>query len=89
MSDAGRVSLVGAGPGDPGLLTLRAARAIGTAEVLLYDALASDAIVALAQPGCEKIYVGKRGGNHAMPQEQIEALMVEKARSGKLVKEML
>lgn len=85
MSEAGRVSLVGAGPGDPGLLTLRAAEALRTADVLLYDALASDPIVNLASPSCERIYVGKRGGNHAMPQSQIEALMVEKAREGRHV----
>lgn len=85
MSEPGRVSLVGAGPGDPGLLTLRAADALRHAEVLLYDALASDPIVNLVPPSCERIYVGKRGGNHAMPQAQIEALMVEKARTGKHV----
>ncbi len=84
MSD-GRVVLAGAGPGDPGLLTLRAADALAHADVLLYDALASDPIVALAPPSCERIYVGKRGGNHALPQEQIEALMIAKAREGKTV----
>lgn len=81
----GIVFLVGAGPGDPGLLTLRAAAALARADVLLYDALASDATVAMARPACERIFVGKRGGNHAMPQEQIEELMVEKAREGKTV----
>ena len=60
-SREGRVFLVGAGPGDPGLLTLRAAELLRDAEVLLYDALASDAIVALAPPACERIFVGKRG----------------------------
>jgi len=82
---SGRVILAGAGPGDPGLLTLRAAEALRQADVLLYDALASDAIVAMATPACEKIFVGKRGGNHAMPQDDIEALMVRKAREGKIV----
>jgi len=82
---AGFVSLVGAGPGDPGLLTLHAARALREAEVLLYDALASEAVVALASPSCERRFVGKRGGNHAMPQEEIEALMVAHARNGKRV----
>ncbi len=81
----GRVILVGAGPGDPGLLTVRAADALRTCDVLLYDALASDPIVALAPPSCERIYVGKRGGNHAMPQAEIEALMVRKARDGNTV----
>ncbi|HUY10951.1 MAG TPA: uroporphyrinogen-III C-methyltransferase [Candidatus Dormibacteraeota bacterium] len=82
---AGRVSLVGAGPGDPGLLTLHAARALGEAEVLLYDALASEATIALAAPDCERIFVGKRGGEHAMAQEAIEELMLARARAGKRV----
>ncbi|MBV8489563.1 MAG: uroporphyrinogen-III C-methyltransferase [Candidatus Eremiobacteraeota bacterium] len=82
---SGRVSLVGAGPGDPGLLTLRGADALRDADVLLYDALAADAVVALAPARCERIFVGKRGGNHAMPQSQIETLMVERARDGKRV----
>ncbi|HTX56371.1 MAG TPA: uroporphyrinogen-III C-methyltransferase [Candidatus Acidoferrales bacterium] len=81
----GRVVLVGAGPGDPGLLTLHAAAALAAADVLLYDALASDAIVALAPPGCERIFVGKRAGDHAMPQEEIEALMIARAHEGKRV----
>jgi uroporphyrinogen III methyltransferase/synthase len=78
----GKVFLVGAGPGDPGLLTLRAAQVLRTAEVVLFDALASDAVVALAPPQCERIFVGKRGGDHAMPQDEIEALAIEKARRG-------
>ncbi|MDQ2872830.1 MAG: SAM-dependent methyltransferase, partial [Candidatus Eremiobacteraeota bacterium] len=61
MNEAGKVFLVGGGPGDPGLLTLRAERALRTAQVLLYDALASDPVVALAPPECEAIFVGKRG----------------------------
>jgi uroporphyrinogen III methyltransferase/synthase len=81
----GTVFLVGAGPGDPGLLTLRAADVLRHAGVLLYDALASDAIVAMAPPECERIFVGKRGGNHAMPQGEIEALAILKAREGKRV----
>ena len=81
----GRVVLVGAGPGDPGLLTLRAAQALACADVLLYDALASDPIVALAPVHCERIYVGKRGGTHEMPQSQIEELMIARARDGNIV----
>ncbi len=71
--------MVGAGPGDPGLLTLRAAAVLARADVLLYDALAADAIVALAPATCERIFVGKRGGSHAMTQAEIEALMIRKA----------
>ncbi|HEX4012673.1 MAG TPA: uroporphyrinogen-III C-methyltransferase [Candidatus Cybelea sp.] len=81
-SRSGRVFLVGAGPGDPGLLTLRAAELLERADVLLYDALASDAIVALAPASCERIFVGKRAGTHAMPQAQIERLAIERARTG-------
>ncbi len=81
----GRVHLVGAGPGDPGLLTLRAAELLRAADVLLYDALVADAIVALAPPGCERVFVGKRRAAHAMPQADIERLMIEKARAGKRV----
>ncbi|MGB6986286.1 MAG: uroporphyrinogen-III C-methyltransferase [Candidatus Aquilonibacter sp.] len=84
-SPQGRVVLVGAGPGDPGLLTLRAAAVLGNADVLLYDALASDPIVAFAPATCERIFVGKRGSDHAMPQEEIEALMIALAREGKRV----
>ena len=81
----GTVFLVGAGPGDPGLLTLRAADVLRHADVLLYDALASDPIVGMAPAACERIFVGKRGGDHAMPQQEIEALAIAKAREGKRV----
>jgi uroporphyrinogen III methyltransferase / synthase len=84
-SRPGTVYLVGAGPGDPGLLTLRAAELLRSADVLLYDALASDAIVSLAPSSCERIFVGKRGGNHAMPQAHIEELAILKAREDKRV----
>jgi uroporphyrinogen III methyltransferase / synthase len=82
---AGKVSLVGAGPGDPGLLTLRGASVLREADVLLYDALVSDAVVELAPESCERIFVGKRGGKHAMPQDEIEALAIERARAGQRV----
>src|SRR5579871_2392662 len=86
-SRAGKVYLVGAGPGDPGLLTLRAAEVLRTADVLLYDALASDAVVAFAPPDCERIFVGKRGGEHAIAQIEIEALLIAKARErGRVVR---
>jgi uroporphyrinogen III methyltransferase/synthase len=84
-SNRGVVALVGAGPGDPGLLTLRAHELLRSADVLLYDALAADAIVAIAPPACERIFVGKRAAEHAMPQREIEELMVRKARAGKRV----
>jgi uroporphyrinogen III methyltransferase/synthase len=81
-SRAGAVSLVGAGPGDPGLLTLRAAELLRDADVVLYDALVSDEVLALVPPWCERIFVGKRSGVHAMPQAAIEELAVRKAREG-------
>ncbi|MBC5816180.1 MAG: uroporphyrinogen-III C-methyltransferase [Candidatus Eremiobacteraeota bacterium] len=81
----GKVSLVGAGPGDPGLLTLKAARALRNADVLLHDYLASEATVALASESCEKIYVGKTAGAHTLSQDEINALIVRKAREGKRV----
>src|SRR5690348_11060943 len=80
-----KVYLVGAGPGDPGLLTFRAADVLLNAEVLLYDALAAVWIVALARPQCGRIFVGKRGGNRAMPQADIHAIMVAHAREGRRV----
>lgn len=81
----GKVYLVGAGPGDPGLLTLRAAQVVRAADVLLYDALVSEAVLSMAPESCERIFVGKRGGNHAMPQDEIETLMVHKAGEGRYV----
>ena len=84
-SGRGRVSLIGAGPGDPGLLTFRAAELLRDADVMLYDALASEPIVALAPPACERIFVGKRAGDHAMAQDDIEALAIEHARRGRHV----
>ena len=81
----GKVWLVGAGPGDPGLLTLKAARAIAACEVLVYDYLASPAIVALAAPSCEKIYVGKKAGAHTLTQDEITALIVRLGLEGKNV----
>jgi uroporphyrin-III C-methyltransferase len=76
---------VGAGPGDPELLTLKAVRAIQAATVLLVDDLVSDAIVALARPGARIVHVGKRGGCKSTPQAFIEKLMVMAAREGENV----
>jgi uroporphyrinogen III methyltransferase / synthase len=81
----GKVWLVGAGPGDPGLLTLKGARALAQCDTLVYDYLASPAIVALAPPDCEKIYVGKKAGQHTLSQDEITALIVRLGRAGKKV----
>jgi len=76
------VRLVGAGPGDPDLLTVRAARAIAEADVLLVDDLVDDRVVALARPGARVVRVGKRGGCRSTPQAFIQRLMVRYARTG-------
>jgi uroporphyrin-III C-methyltransferase len=81
----GKVYLIGAGPGDPELLTLRALRALGEADVVLYDALVDARVLALAPPQARRVYVGKRGGCKSTPQEFIERLMVREARAGKVV----
>ena len=79
------VTLVGAGPGDPDLLTLKAVKAIAAATVLLVDDLVSDAIVAYAPPSARIIYVGKRGGCKSTPQAFIEKLMLQEALAGENV----
>jgi uroporphyrinogen III methyltransferase/synthase len=81
----GRVYLVGGGPGDPGLLTLRGRDALGRADVVVYDALVSERLLAHAPAESERIYVGKRAGQHSMPQDKISALLVERARAGQTV----
>jgi uroporphyrinogen III methyltransferase / synthase len=78
----GRVLLVGAGPGDPGLLTLRGAEALRLADVVVYDRLVAPELLDLAPAGAERVYAGKEPGQPAMPQEEIEALLVERARGG-------
>jgi uroporphyrin-III C-methyltransferase len=85
LHNLGTVSLVGAGPGDPELLTLKAAKAIATATVLLVDDLVSAEIVALASPRARVIHVGKRGGCKSTPQAFIEKLMIMAAREGETV----
>ncbi|HSN46695.1 MAG TPA: uroporphyrinogen-III C-methyltransferase, partial [Casimicrobiaceae bacterium] len=83
--NTGKVTLVGAGPGDPELLTLKAVKAIQAATVLLVDDLVADAIVAFASPGARIVHVGKRGGCKSTPQAFIEKLMVMAAREGENV----
>ena len=80
-----QVTLVGAGPGDPELMTLKAVKAIANATVLLVDDLVSDAIVAYASPEARIIYVGKRGGCQSTPQAFIEKLMLQEAMHGENV----
>jgi uroporphyrinogen III methyltransferase/synthase len=82
---SGRVHLVGAGPGDPGLLTVRALELIAAADVILYDRLIPTAALDSARADAELVFVGKEGGGASVPQEQTEALMIERARSGATV----
>src|SRR5262249_58460925 len=83
----GKVYLVGAGPGDPGLLTLRGAELLARADVVVYDGLANAALLEHAPAGAERIYAGKKRSEHGPPlsQEAIDALLVERARRGRTV----
>lgn len=81
----GDVSLVGAGPGAPDLLTLRGLRALQTADVVIFDRLVADALLEQVPPHCERIYVGKRRRDHPVPQEEINTLLLRHARAGKRV----
>ncbi|MCL4689940.1 MAG: uroporphyrinogen-III C-methyltransferase [Burkholderiales bacterium] len=85
MSARGEVFLVGTGPGDPDLLTVKAHRLIREAEVVLYDNLVSEEIMALVPPAAERIYVGKKRADHAMRQEAINELLVSLAHMGRRV----
>ncbi|MBX9811703.1 MAG: uroporphyrinogen-III C-methyltransferase [Burkholderiales bacterium] len=78
----GKVYLVGAGPGDPELLTLRAFRVLGLADAVLYDHLVNSEIVGLARRGAQRIYVGKERSNHTLPQHEINHLLIKLARRG-------
>lgn len=77
-----KVCLIGAGPGDPGLLTLRGRELLAQADVLIYDALANPDLLSFAKPGAELVYVGKVAGRHALPQDEINELLARKAREG-------
>jgi len=79
---AGKVYLVGAGPGDPGLLTLKGKSLLERADCVIYDFLANEALLRHTRTDCEKIYVGKRAGRHTMSQDRINHLLIEKAQKG-------
>nr|MBL8411670.1 uroporphyrinogen-III C-methyltransferase [Dechloromonas sp.] len=79
---AGKVWLVGAGPGDPDLLTVKAARLIAQADALVYDHLVGEGIIDLARPDARRIYAGKQASKHTLPQEAINRLLVDLAQQG-------
>lgn len=85
MTSPACVYLVGAGPGDPGLLTVRALELIQSADVVVYDRLVSNSIVNLIPTGVARVYVGKKSGRHLIPQEQINALLVRLAGNNQKV----
>ncbi|MBN6187876.1 uroporphyrinogen-III C-methyltransferase [Aneurinibacillus sp. BA2021] len=81
----GKVYLVGAGPGDPKLITIRGAELLRQADVIVYDRLASPALLEYAKESAERIYCGKKADHHSLPQPEINRLIVEKALTGKEV----
>lgn len=78
----GRIWLVGAGPGDPELLTLKAARLLGEADVVVYDRLVGDGVLDLIRPSARRLYVGKRKSRHSVPQDEVNRLLVALALQG-------
>jgi uroporphyrin-III C-methyltransferase len=84
-STAGKVYLVGAGPGDPELLTRKGARILASADTVVFDHLVGEGVLDLASPRAERIYVGKEPGRHELPQAQINSLLIERARAGRCV----
>ena len=85
MSLKGKVYLIGAGPGDPGLVTVRARELLELADVIVYDYLANPKLLDWTKPDAEKIYVGKSAGRHSIPQDEIEEILVDRANKGKQV----
>src|ERR1035437_7017954 len=81
----GKVYLIGAGPGDPGLLTLKGRDILTRADVIVYDALISPLLLDWAKPGAQKLYVGKQGRRHIKEQSEINDILVRKAAQGKTV----
>lgn len=80
-----KVYLIGAGPGDPGLFTLKGKEVLGKADVVIYDYLANESLLDFASADAERLYAGKKGGDHTLSQDEINALIIRKAKEGKLV----
>lgn len=85
MQETGKVYLVGAGPGDPGLISIKAVDCLNCADVVVYDYLANEVFLKYARDGAELIYVGKKGSKHTLPQGGINQLIIDKAKEGKRV----
>jgi uroporphyrin-III C-methyltransferase len=85
MNQPGQITLVGAGPGDPDLISVKGVKAIASAEVILYDALVHSELLKYAPTACQKVYVGKRAGQPSATQQKINELIVAYALSGKQV----
>lgn len=81
----GKVLLIGSGPGDPGLLTIKAANAIAAADVIVYDHLVNPEVLAHSRRGAELVYAGKRASEHSMSQGEINQLLIARARRGQIV----
>jgi uroporphyrinogen III methyltransferase/synthase len=85
MAEKGIVYIIGAGPGDAGLITLKGVRCIARADVIVYDHLVNEEILVHAKPGARLIYAGKEGGDHTLVQDEINRILVEEARQGRVV----
>ena len=85
MTKQGKVYLIGAGPGDPGLLSIKAMECLKAADAVVYDRLADPRILSYARPDAEMVYVGKASANHTMRQPDINKLLVKLAAEGKTV----
>lgn len=81
----GKVYIIGVGPGDHKLITLKAAECIGKADVIVYDRLVNKSVLKFAKKDAELVYAGKSGGHHSMPQDEINGILVKKAKEGKIV----
>ena len=83
IENKGIVYLIGAGPGDPGLITVKGREILRKCDTVVYDHLASEALLSETRPGCRKIYVGKQAGHHSAKQEEINKLLVRLAEEGR------